>query len=223
MPLFSLYSDTIARSLLLSMGELFELRERSFLTLGSKTLRLRPPYTNARPNLFDIDDLGVFRDPVHRVIDLTRLTIIKPDGTSRDWGNYSIQYSDNPPRRDSDVILVIDGDTTGTAWDRDNDVLVFYYEQISLPSYEPVLVYGVYDTVIRENTETTVEVVIQHPNVMMSFRDINEIQPHETSKSSVLDKLNWDIIRQRTGRVYEISHVQLDEVSTCRYLLRSID
>ncbi len=217
MPLFSQYSDTIARSLLLSMGELFELQERSFITTGAKTLRLRPPYVDASPNLFEISS------DINRLLSLERLTIIKPDGTSRDWGSYAVTFLGSPATKDSPFTLDIDGDTNGDALDADNDIVVFYYQQISVPRYDPIPVYGVYDNVIRQNTETSVEVVVQHPNVMMAFKDINAIDPVEAPRSTVLDKARWDVIRQRTGRVYEIVYIQLDEVSTCRYLLRSID
>ncbi len=218
MPLFAQYSDTAARSLLLSMGEPFELQERSFIVPGSKELRLRPPYTDVRPNLFDLET-----DVVSRTLDKTRLTIIKPDGTTGAWRTYSIAFLDDPPQPTSPFILVIDGDIDGTAWNPQTDILIFYYEQLSTPVYDPVKVHGVYDTVIRENTETTVEVVLQHPNVLLSFKDVNAIEPYEAARSSVLEKTRWDIIRKRTGRVYEIAYLQLDEVSTCRYLLRSID
>ncbi len=81
---------------------------------------------------------------------------------------------------------------------------------------------GIFDETITQNSDLSVDVLIQQPNVIFLDDDVEALDPKDVPKSRTLSRKNWFVIRPLTGRHYEIADINRDETTTTQYLLREV-
>ncbi len=100
--------------------------------------------------------------------------------------------------------------------------LIVLFEQPMEEGDEGVEILGIFDEIITQNSDVSVDVLIQQPNVIFRDDDVEGINPKNLMKSRTLNRRGWIIIRPFTGRRYEIADINRDETTTTQYLLREI-
>jgi len=87
---------------------------------------------------------------------------------------------------------------------------------------DSVEITGIFDEIITQNSDASIDVLIQQPNVIFRDDDIEAIKPKRLLQSRTLSRKGWQMVRPFTGRRYEISDLNRDETTTTQYLLREI-
>lgn len=99
---------------------------------------------------------------------------------------------------------------------------IVLFEQPVEDGDESFEITGIFDEIITQNSDASIDVLIQQPNVIFRDNDVEAIQPKRLLQSRTLSRKGWQMVRPFTGRRYEISDINRDETTTTQYLLREV-